>query len=74
MASVCYRGSYRATSLVPRFSRSKYTAPPSAKHLANVKLQVATQPNPRARKDRVEQSKVVTVQLLSLSSTPVSCR
>ena len=72
MASVCYRGSYRATSLVPRFSRSKYTAPPSAKHLANVKLQVATQPNPRARKDRVEQSKVVTVQLLS--STPVNCR
>ena len=56
MASACWRGCYRAPSLVPRFSRSKYTAPPTAKQLVNQKISVNTKSSPRI--DRVDQSRV----------------
>ena len=56
MASACCRSCYRAPSLVPRFSRSKYTAPPTAKQLLNKKISVDTHTSPRV--DRVDQSRV----------------
>ena len=49
MASACWRGCSRTASLVPRFSRSKYTAPPTAKKLFNKKISVDTKSSPRFR-------------------------
>ena len=47
MASSClWRVSYRVPSIVPRFSRSKYTAPPTAKQLVNKKIKVDTKATP----------------------------